>query len=125
MSAPLTVANLVMAALFLVSAALQYNDPDPLGWIAIYVAAAVACVQLGRHERSWVVPLLVLVAAVAWIGTLAPGVVREVAPDDLFKSMDDKGGSAELARECGGLAIVAAWMALIALTSRRAARRGR
>lgn len=119
MSRAWLIANMVMAVLFAVSAALQYNDPDPLGWVAIYAAAAVACVQAGRHRRDWIVPALVLVATLVWLVTLAPDVLDQVAPGDLVKSMDDKGGSAELAREAGGLAIVAAWMALVTVRTRR------
>lgn len=113
------IANGAMAVLFAVSAALQYNDPDPLGWAAIYAAAAAACVQAGRHRRDWIVPALVLLAALLWLATLTPDVLDQVAPGDLVKSMDDKGGSAELAREAGGLAIVAAWMAVVTVRTRR------
>ena len=35
--------NLVFALLFVVSAALQYNDPDPILWIPIYLYGAVLC----------------------------------------------------------------------------------
>lgn len=35
--------NLVFALLFVVSAALQYNDPDPYLWIPIYLYGAVMC----------------------------------------------------------------------------------
>lgn len=122
MSRRLLIANGVMAVLFAVSAALQYNDPDPLGWALIYGAAAIACVQAGRHRRDWIAPALVLVAALVWLATLAPEVLNEVAPGDLVKSMDDKGGSAELAREAGGLAIVAAWAGWMALVTARARR---
>jgi hypothetical protein len=35
--------NLVFAILFVVAAALQYNDPDPWLWIPLYMYAAVIC----------------------------------------------------------------------------------
>ncbi|TGN08518.1 transmembrane 220 family protein [Leptospira ilyithenensis] len=35
--------NVVFALLFFTSAALQYNDPDPIHWIFIYGLAAVLC----------------------------------------------------------------------------------
>lgn len=35
--------NLVFALLFVVSAALQYNDPDPFLWIPIYLYGAILC----------------------------------------------------------------------------------
>jgi hypothetical protein len=35
--------NLVFILLFVVSAALQYNDPDPYIWIPLYLYAALLC----------------------------------------------------------------------------------
>jgi hypothetical protein len=35
--------NLFFALLFLLSAALQYNDPDPYIWIPIYLFGAILC----------------------------------------------------------------------------------
>ncbi len=35
--------NLIFCLLFIVSAALQYNDPDPYVWIPIYLYGAVLC----------------------------------------------------------------------------------
>lgn len=37
------VVNLVFSVLFLLSAVVQYNDPDPLVWIAIYLFGALMC----------------------------------------------------------------------------------
>jgi hypothetical protein len=39
------VLHYVLAALFLYIAALQFNDPDPLYWIIVYVGTAA--VELG------------------------------------------------------------------------------
>lgn len=36
--------NLVLAALFIIFAFVQLNDPDPVLWIFIYGVMAVACV---------------------------------------------------------------------------------
>lgn len=113
------VVNGLMAALFVVAAGLQYNDPDPIRWAALYTGAAIACAQLGRHRRDLVAPLVVGLAALAWAAAMIPTMLDEVRFADLFKSMDDKGGAAELAREQGGLVIVAAWMAALALVARR------
>lgn len=35
--------NLLFCILFIISAALQYNDPDPYVWIPIYMYGAVLC----------------------------------------------------------------------------------
>lgn len=43
--------NYLFAFLFLVSAGLQYNDPDPYLWMPIYLFGAVLCflAARGRH----------------------------------------------------------------------------
>jgi Ca2+/Na+ antiporter len=35
--------NILFGLLFLISAGLQYNDPDPYVWIPIYLYAAILC----------------------------------------------------------------------------------
>jgi hypothetical protein len=63
----------LMALYFLCAVGVQYNDPDPLRWMAIYGAAALACVlALVRRLRRWV-PVGVALVAAAWAATLAPG----------------------------------------------------
>ena len=55
-----------MAALFLISAAVQYNDPSPAPWIALYLAAATAT-GLGAAGQSmrWF-PAAIIVVCVCW-----------------------------------------------------------
>jgi Transmembrane family 220, helix len=46
-------ANVVAAALFTFAAAVQVNDPDPLLWMAVYVAAAVvAGLAVGQLDAA-------------------------------------------------------------------------
>jgi hypothetical protein len=108
-----------MAVLFLTAAALQYNDPDPLRWMAIYGLAALSCLLAlaGRLPRS--VPAVIGLAALAWAATLAPGVVGRVSIGELFESYAMKSEPVEEAREMGGLLIVGAWMAVLALRGAR------
>ena len=42
--------NIVCAVLFVVFAALQYNDPDPYIWIPLYLYAAVLCWLASRRK---------------------------------------------------------------------------
>lgn len=112
------IVNYAMAALFLVAVGLQYNDPDPIRWMAIYGAAALACLQLGRHRRDWVPPVVVWFAAVFWFGVMIPDLLQYCEPADLFRSMDETGGSAELAREAGGVVLTAGWMLVLLWRSR-------
>jgi hypothetical protein len=112
--------NLVFAALCLIAAGLQYNDPDPVRWIALYVAAAAATVAALHTPSGWRAALLVAAVAAVWAAVLWSDVVGGVAPTDLWRKMSEKGGKVEEYREAGGLTIVAAWLALAALLGRRA-----
>jgi len=111
----------VMAALFAVCVALQYNDPDPIRWMAIYGAAAVLSALLpGRRAAVLPAALAGLVAA-AWAAYLASRVWGLIGVSDLWLKMSEKGGAVEEGREAGGLAIEAAWLlAASAFRSRRA-----
>lgn len=112
--------NWLMAALLGLSAALQYNDPDPLSWIALYAAAAAACVLWGLRRVAWPVAAPVAAIAAVWAALLLPDVLGHIAPGDLFLRMSEKGGRVEVGREVGGLLIVVAWMlALLVLERRR------
>jgi|SRR5678816_310551 hypothetical protein len=42
--------NLIFVFLFVLFAALQYNDPDPYIWMPIYLYAAVLCWQASRNK---------------------------------------------------------------------------
>jgi uncharacterized membrane protein (DUF485 family) len=109
----------VMTALYLFSAALQYNDPDPLRWIAIYTAAAVGAAFLPL--RRWAIPfsLVVAVAALVWAAVLTPEIWGRVGFTDLWRKMSEKGGAVEVEREIGGLVIVVGWLVFGAVYRRR------
>jgi hypothetical protein len=42
--------NIICAVLFVVFAALQYNDPDPYIWIPLYLYAAILCWLASRGK---------------------------------------------------------------------------
>ena len=42
--------NLVFSLLFVLSAALQYNDPDPYIWMPIYIYGAILCWLAFRNK---------------------------------------------------------------------------
>ncbi len=97
-------ANWTFLLLFILAAAVQYNDPDPIVWMAIYGLAAVACglALAGRLPRLPAV--LLSLAAFAWAATLA---VRVVGKQHLWY--------AEEGREMMGLLLVGSWTALLAI----------
>ena len=42
--------NIVFVVVFIIFAALQYNDPDPYIWVPIYLYAAVLCWYASRNK---------------------------------------------------------------------------
>ena len=116
----LTAANLAFAALFVVAAALQYNDPDQLRWIALYGGAAAAALAARHVAGGWRAALLVAVVAAIWAAITWSDVVGHVEVTDLWRKMSEQGGAVEQYREAGGLTIVAAWLLAIGLAGRRA-----
>lgn len=115
------VSTSLFALLCAISAALQYNDPDPVRWIVLYLAAGVAAVIAWARPAAWIAPLLVAVVAIAWAALLWAGVVGTVETSDLWKKMSEKGGKVEEMREAGGLSLVVIGCALAAWAARRRA----
>jgi hypothetical protein len=109
------VVNGLMTAAFLFSAAVQYNDPDPVRWMAIYGAAAVVCVLAILGRGRWPLAAGVGLVTLAWALTLAPAVIGKVRFGELFEAFEMKDERVEVAREMGGLLIVAVWMAVLAI----------
>ena len=107
-----TLANATMLLLFLFSAAVQVNDPDPLVWMAIYVAAAVVCALELRRRTPASAPLAAALVAILWAGTLHVR-ARDVPISALFAEWEMRDLRVEEAREMYGLSIVGVWMLLV------------
>ena len=118
-SAVLVAANVVFALLFVVSAGLQYNDPDPLRWIALYGGAAVVTIAALHVRHGWIAAAAVALIAAVWAATLWASISGFVETSDLWRKMSEKGGKVEEFREAGGLSIVATWLAIAAFSGRR------
>lgn len=115
------IASYVMGALLVVCVALQYNDPDPIRWMAMYGAAAIVALLLPAKKQ--LVPAGYLVAAVAlvWGAYLLYDVWGRMEVPDLINKMSEKGGAVEEGRESGGLAIAGVWLVFASwFRSRRA-----
>jgi hypothetical protein len=110
------ISNMVMAVIFAASAALQHNDPDPVRWIALYLAASLCCVAsgLGWPGARWLAAATAL-TALAWAAWLAPATLPGFEPRNLLRSMKAETPAIELGRELLGLLIVAGWTGLLAL----------
>ncbi len=108
----LYIANGLMFILFVWAAVVQYNDPDPVLWMAIYGAAALCC-------ALYVAGRLPMRLAAALSGLYVLGAVylmlRVLGPGSFF---DDTGremmGLMEESREMLGLWIMAVWTGFLA-----------
>lgn len=104
--------NLSMAVIFVLFAALQYNDPDPYIWIPIYGYAATLCYLAfkGRHyTKAYMVGILVCLAYAIYLFTDKDGVLswaREHNAESLVQTMKATKPWIEESREFGGLLIV-------------------
>ena len=111
------IVNGIMALLFALSVAVQFNDPDPVRWMAIYGAAlAVTLTVVIRGSVPLIAPGLVGAVALAWAVYWA---ASSGVPPELYRRMFDawemKNEAVEEAREASGLLIVAVWMAVVAI----------
>ncbi len=123
MSKAATLGMGAMGALFVLGAAVQYNDPDPYSWAALYLAAAGVSFAALWLPETWKMPALVAVVAFIWAITLAPAATRTSFPD-LFRSWEMMSTEMEEGREFLGLLLIAAWTAYLAHRGRKRRLRG-
>jgi hypothetical protein len=110
----MTIAHLVMAVLFAAGVLVQFNDSDPIPWMAIYGAAcAVTVVRALRGAVPLPAPLVVGIVAL-----VLGGVVAATGPDfgaywRMFDAWEMDSAATEEAREATGLFLIAGWMAAL------------
>ena len=111
--------NRLMCVLFLLSVVVQWNDPDPVRWVAIYGAAfVVSTIVASRGRMPIAAPLMVMVVALAWaLVTVGAGPAAD-AYSHMFDAWEMKSAPVEEAREATGLLIVAAWMFVLVVAQR-------
>jgi uncharacterized membrane protein len=107
--------NFVMIVAFLFSVIVQYNDPDPLVWMAIYGAAMIACILFAFGKSPSFLPRIILSIAVIWALTIAAQVIGKVGFSELFQAFEMKDERVEVGREFGGLLIIVFWMSVLAI----------
>jgi hypothetical protein len=112
------IVSLIFGILFLLFAAVQYNDPDPQVWVPIYGIAALACLMawVGMGQWWFFAGMTVVYALAAW--NQWPPVFEGF----LLNEMGMKSINIELARESGGLAICAVAMGVLAYLSTKKSR---
>ena len=113
--------HIILAVLFTLFAALQFNDPDPLQWIAVYGAVAALC-ALAATGRYPVWPTRIVTAVIAiWMILILPGFLawlRDGMPS-ITGTMSAENQYIETVREFLGLAITLAAMIHLLLRGRR------
>lgn len=81
--------NLILAAIFLLFAFVQVNDPDPVLWILIYGVMAVVCVMAAfryYHKRLlWAL----LISFVAYSFFYMPSIVEWLQDEDKARLFDE------------------------------------
>src|SRR5215510_4869999 len=106
--------NILMTMVFLFSVIVQYNDPDPLVWMAIYGIAGAACVLEILKRGKWIFPAAICLVSLVWAISLAWTGWDHVSFGELvsgpYRMKDER---IEIAREVVGLLIVALWMAIL------------
>jgi hypothetical protein len=112
------VVNAIFLIIYVLSAAVQYNDPDALLWASMYLAAAGMCiVHIRKKPPRWLPPVM-LVTSLVWIGTLLPSIVGQVSMEEVFASISMKTKAVEEAREIGGLFLIALWSGVLTCCQR-------
>lgn len=83
------VINFLLAAMFLVFAFLQLNDPDPYIWIPIYGAMSIVCVMavFNYYPRVFLIVLTIFYALYSII--YFPGVQEWLSKDDKAQLFDN------------------------------------
>lgn len=112
-------ANALFAALFLFSAAVQYNDPDWLRWVAIYLSAFSACLAWDRGLLPRLVALALAGVAAAWAVWISLSLRLMVPLDDAMTDWKMQAGGSEELRETLGLGLVVAWLSVLSRWPRR------
>jgi Transmembrane family 220, helix len=113
------------ALLFLVAAALQWNDPDPWRWIVLYAAAGVAAVLAYRRLYEPLLLGALIGACLTWMSFLGDSMLafwRRGEWSLLAATMKAGEPLIEESREFLGLAIVLLWC-LLTLAARALRRR--
>ena len=109
------VGSMLMAGLFAFAAALQYNDPDPIRWAAVYLSAAAACALYFNDRLLWYIPATIGLVVLLWAGVIVPDVWGQVTFNEMFETWKMTDPLVEEAREMCGLLLVAFWMVVLVI----------
>jgi len=114
--------HVIMALLFVITAALQLNDPDPLYWVTVYLAAGVVAVAAFRGRFLKTLSKVSIGLALAGLLISIPGTGEYFGADDygsIYGGMSAEKPYIESAREFGGLFIAVAYLVFLEVAGRR------
>jgi Transmembrane family 220, helix len=104
--------NVFFVIIFLISAGLQYNDPDPYIWIPLYLYAAYVCwmVVKGKYmPKAYIAGMIVYLVYAAYLFFDKDGVMswaKDHNAENLVETMKASKPWIEETREFGGLMIM-------------------
>ncbi len=102
--------NSLFSAAFLLSALVQWNDPDPALWMLYYFSAFVCSICAFRRLPIYPALLTLVVGAIWGVVLLLNLAVTDVAMVEVLTSLTMSSDEVEEAREIGGLLIVVIWL---------------
>ena len=121
--------NLIFCLLFIFSAALQYNDPDPYIWMPIYLYGAVLCWLAFRnkyHPKAYLIGIFIYLAYAIYLFFAKDGVldwINKHNAEDIAATMKAEKPWIEETREFFGLIILIVVLAIDFFYSRKRSHR--
>ncbi len=106
----------ILAAVFVLFAVVQWNDPDPLAWIALYLGTAVLLVvSIWKKLPKWIY-FSALSIVVIWTLALLPDFIHwiQIGMPNITSEMKTEEPHIEFTREFLGLFIVGITIAFLA-----------
>jgi Ca2+/H+ antiporter len=106
--------NILFCILFIISTALQYNDPDPYVWMPIYLYGAALCWLAFRdkyYPRAYITGIMVYLAYALYLFFAKDGVLDWFSKHDaenIAQTMESDKPWIEETREFFGLMILIA-----------------
>ena len=118
---PIRTGSVFWVILMFVVAGLQFNDPDPVPWVAVYGACGMTWLLRALHREVVFLEMALLGVLIFWMGALSHGVMGLIevgSIGDMFASMSDDTPYVELAREFFGLAMTAIGLSCVLFYTR-------
>jgi hypothetical protein len=110
------VVTILMTGLLLLSALVQWNDPDPFRWIVCYSVTAIITLCSLIRPLPPSIPLiwgLLVLLSSLFVGIDFLMSEEQFEWDSFWNVMAMKNEAVELGRELGGLLLVTGWMSVL------------